>query len=248
VKTGFLIAARLNSTRLARKIILPVLGRQIIRWMIDRLKLCDGLDHIVVCTSTNEQDDVLESIAAEEQVDCFRGSETDVLQRLYDAAVHFGLDHVGHIPADTPLVSIEYVNRIIDTCRRTGADLVRAMDLPHGFYSYGLKTAAMERACRIKKSDNTEVWGRYFTDTGLFEVLDLEVPARHRRDYRLTLDYPDDYEFLKRVFEHFGKDTYKTSMDRIIAFLDANPDIVSINAHCQEMYQQRWDSQNRLLV
>jgi spore coat polysaccharide biosynthesis protein SpsF len=248
VKTGFLITARLKSTRLPKKVLLPLHGREVIRWMIDRLKLCECLDAIVVCTSTNPQDDVLESVAGEEGVRCFRGSEEDVLRRLYDAAAAFGLDYAVNVTADTPLVSIEYIGETVEAYRRTGADLIRAMDLPHGFYCYGLKIAALEKVCQTKKSEHTEVWGRYFTDSGLFKVVDLPVEEAYRRDYRLTLDYPDDYAFFQRVFEHFGRDTCRASMAEIIAFLDANPDVVKINAHCEAMYQQRWDSQNKIEV
>lgn len=248
MKTGFLITARMKSTRLPRKVLLPLHGREIIRWMIDRLKLCECLDEIVICTSTNAQDDVLEFVAREEAVGCFRGSEEDVLRRLCDAAAEFGLDYAVNVTADTPLVSLEYIGRTVSAYERTGADLVRAMDLPHGFYCYGLRVAALERVCQIKKSEHTEVWGRYFTESGLFEVVDLPVDESCRRDYRLTLDYPEDYEFFRRVFDHFGHDAYRASMAEIIAFLDANPEVVKINAHCEALYQKRWESQNRIEV
>jgi len=238
----------MKSTRLAKKVLLPLHGREVIRWMIDRLKLCECLDEIIVCTSTNPQDDILEHIAAEEGVRCFRGSEEDVIRRLYDAAVAFGLDYAVNVTADTPLISVEYIGRTVAAYNRTGADLIRAMDLPHGFYCYGLKIAALQRVCEIKKSDRTEVWGRLFTESGLFQVLDLPVSESLCRDYRLTLDYADDYAFFQRIFDHFGLNTYRASMADIIAFLDANPDVVKINAHCEALYQQRWDSQNKIEV
>lgn len=248
MKTGFLITARLKSTRLPKKVILPIHGREIIRWMIDRLKLSGSIDQIVVCTSTNRQDDLLEQIADEEQVGCFRGSEEDVIKRLYNASRYFGLDYALNITADSPLVSTEYFEEIIKTYIQTNADLVRVLDLPHGCYSYGLKIEAMRKVCEIKKTEETEIWGLYFTDTGLFDVVDIEVCDEYKRDYRLTLDYPADFEFFQEIFNYFGEDTYKISTQEIIRYLDVNPSTVAINKHCEEMFKKRFAEQSMLKV
>ena len=216
--------------------------------MIDRLKTSNVLNHIILCTSTNPQDKPLVDIAAIEDIDCFRGSEEDVILRLYEASRKFKLDYALNVTADCPLVSIEYIEKIMDKYKETNADFIRCMNLPHGFYSWGLKIDAMKKVCEIKKSNETEVWGRYFTDTALFNVVDIDVPAEYRRDYRLTLDYPDDFEFFKNIFKHFGTNTYKASMSDIIKYLDANPQVVEINTHCEHMYRERYDSQNKLEV
>ena len=88
MRTGFLITARLKSTRLPKKLILEVLGENYITWMVRRLKLATNLDVIVICTSTNPQDDPLEEVAKKEGVECFRGSEEDVASRLYDCLLY----------------------------------------------------------------------------------------------------------------------------------------------------------------
>lgn len=245
---GFLITARLKSSRLPYKLLLELNNRKVICHMIERLKLSEILDHIIICTSTNPQDKPLVDIAAIENVDCFLGSEEDVIRRLYEASKKFKLDYVLNVTADCPLVSIEYFENIVDKYMETNADLVRCLDLPRGLFSYGLKIDAMKKVCEIKKSNETEVWGRYFTDTGLFNVSDIDVPPEHRRDYRLTLDYHDDFELFKKIFDHFGKDTYKTSISDIIRYLDENPRVVEINKHCEEMYRKRFESQDKLEI
>jgi spore coat polysaccharide biosynthesis protein SpsF len=246
MKTGFLITARMKSTRLSKKLTLEIEGRQVIRWMIDRLKLNKAIDEIVICTSTNSQDDALAEIAAEENIKVFRGSEEDVIGRLYEAAKANNLDYVINITADCPLVSNSYISEIIKTYQATNADLVRTLDLPHGFFSYGLKVAAMKKVCDIKSSENTEVWGRYFEETGM-KVVDVEIPDSLKREhFRLTLDYPEDFEFFKAVYKYFGADTYKTNMLDIIDFLDQHPEVVAKNEHCGVKYRQRWEAQNKL--
>ena len=247
MKIGYLITARLKSTRLPNKLRLKIQNREIIRWMIDRLKLYDNLDKIVICTSTNTQDSPLDKIAKEESIEVFRGAEEDVIKRLYDAAIHFNLDYILNVTADCPLVSYEYLEEIIKCYNKTNADLVRCLNLPHGFFSYGIKVGALKKICEIKDDKSTEVWGKYFTDTGYFKVVDLDIPKSiYRPNYRLTLDYPEDYDFLKAVFSHFGEDTYKTNIVDIIKYLDRNPDIVAINEKCKQAFQKRWNSQNKI--
>ncbi len=237
----------MKSTRLKHKLTLEIHNRQIIRWMIDRIKLAKNIDEVIICTSENPQDDILEQIAKEENIKIFRGHEEDVIQRLYNASVKYNLDYALNITADCPLVSIEYIDKIIEEYIKTNADLIRTLDLPHGFFSYGLKIDAMKKVCEIKADINTEVWGKYFTDTGKFQVVDINIPQELiRNHFRLTLDYPEDFEFFKAVYEQFGLNTYKTSMNDIISFLDENPEIVEINSKLKQSYQKRWDNQSQI--
>ncbi|MHA1353621.1 MAG: cytidylyltransferase domain-containing protein [Candidatus Heimdallarchaeota archaeon] len=246
MKVGFLITARLKSTRLPKKLILKIKQKEMIRYMIDRLKTSDALDQIIICTSPNPQDSPLIDIAIEEGIDYYLGDEDDVIQRLSDAAENYNLDFAINISADNPLVSIDYIKRIREDFEKTNADHIRCMELPIGMFAYGLKPAALKKVCEIKKSTQTEVWGRYFTETGLFKVSNLKVDENHKRNYRITLDYPEDFELFKAIFKHFGDETYKTNIDDILGFLDNHPDISAINKDCQQKYQERLLKQKEL--
>ena len=249
MKTGFLITARMKSTRLPQKVTLKINDREIIAWMIDRLKQCRCLDEIIIATSTNPQDDVLCDIACREKIKYYRGSEDDVLERLYGAAKEYGLDYAINITADCPLVAFDFIETAIQLYGKSDADLITNYNLPHGFYFWGIKIPALGKVLKIKNDTNTEIWGRYFTDTGLFKVIDMEIPVEFQREnYRLTLDYPDDYEFFKALFNKLGPDTYKKSTRSIIYFLDKNPEIAGINAHCKALYKKRWNKQNKIVL
>lgn len=216
--------------------------------MIDRLKLAHRVDDIVVCTSTNPQDDALVELAANEGIGCFRGDEDDVVKRLFDAATAFGADYVLSITADCPFSDPVYAEKIIEALETTGADLVRALDLPHGAYSYGIKAAALHKIVEIKDENQTEVWGRYFTDTDLFDVYDLPIenPAHRRPELRMTLDYPEDLEFFQTVFAHLYRPNEVFSFDEILELLDRHPEIVELNRHCATAYQKRWTRQSAI--
>jgi len=247
MKTGFLITARLKSTRLEKKIMLKVEGKEILRWMIDRIKLSKNISKIILCTSTSAQDDPLEQIAEEENIDYYRGSEEDVIERLYMASAKFNLDYCLNLTADCPLVSLECIDDIINEYKKSNADFIQAPSLPHGFFSWGLKPSALKKVCEIKNDKNTEVWGKYFTETGLFKVVNLpENKKLTRESYRLTIDYPEDFNLFQKIFSFYGKNTYKISMYDLIAFLDNNPEIANINKHCKMKYDKRWNSQSKI--
>ena len=77
----------------------------------------------------------------------------------------------------------------------------------------------------------------------------MEIPGEfQRKDYRLTLDYSDDYEFFKALFYELGQDAYRKSTREIIEFLDKHPEIVKMNEHCEEMYKKGWESKNKLVL
>lgn len=244
MKTGYLITARLKSTRLPEKLLREVQGRPIFAHLLDRVKQMQSADEIIVCTSTEAQDDRLEELARAEGVSCFRGDDEDVLQRLYDAAVAHGLDYILNITADCPLVDPEYADRVVAAYEETGADLVRALDLPHGAFSYGIKPEALAQVLQIKDDLRTEVWGYYFTHTDLFQVHDLEVDARHRRPgLRMTLDYPADLEFFEAVFGALYQPGEVFTLDAVLGYLDAHPETVEINRHCATAFSRRWKRQ-----
>ena len=247
MKTGFLITARLKSTRLPEKLLREVEGRPIFSHMIDRLKLAKRVSEIIVCTSTNPQDDRLEDIAAAHGISCFRGDEDDVVKRLSDAATSFNLDYLLSITADCPFSDPQYADKIVETFEATNADLIRALELPHGAYSYGVKPTAFRRVLDIKDDTNTEVWTRYFTDTDLFTVLDLPIEPRHKiPDLRMTLDYSEDLEFFKAVFARLYQPGKIFSLDEIIELLKVHPEITAINSHCAVGYKKRWTQQSSI--
>ena len=202
MKVGFLITGRLKSTRLPKKLLIKIKGKSILGHMLDRLKLAKNIDEIIICTSNEDQDRPLGDLAKENKVRCFFGDPDDVLKRLLGAAEEFELDYILNITADCPFVDPFYADKIVDEYMRTDADLIRQFDLPHGAFSYGIKVEALKKVVAIKDSSDTEVWGRYFTDTGLFNVIDLDVVnEKHMKPgLRMTLDYPQDLDFFNAVF------------------------------------------------
>jgi spore coat polysaccharide biosynthesis protein SpsF len=236
MNTAILITARLKSTRLPMKVIKPILGRPMICHMLDRLKLAQRPQKIIICTSPLAQDDPLEEIADQEAVYCFRGPPDDVLLRLTRASAQFGVDIVVSCTADNPFVDPVYIDRLVDLHIAERNDYSRVEGLPFGTFSYALSYPAMVRACQIKAETDTEVWGGYFTQTGQFKtgVLQVTDPAVRRPDLRLTVDTPEDFELVTRIFDELYRDERIFSLTEIVALLDDRPDLRAINAQVKQ--------------
>jgi spore coat polysaccharide biosynthesis protein SpsF len=246
MKIGFLIIGRLKSTRLPKKILLEIHGKPVISHMIQRLKLSNKIDTIILCTSTNPQDKPLEQVAADNDIESFFGDPDDVLLRMLNAADKFNLDYILTITADCPFVDPFYADKIVEKYLETNADLIRQFDLPHGSFSYGIKLEALKKVVQMKDSSDTEVWGNYFTDTGIFNVIDLDVEDRHhyRPGLRMTLDYPEDLQFFKKIFDALYKENKVFTLSDILKLLDNNSDIIQINKHCSQQFKKNFISQS----
>lgn len=248
MKIGYLIIGRLKSTRLPKKLLIKIKGKPIITHIIDRLKLAKKIDEIIICTSNNRQDKPLSVIAKKNNVKCFFGDPDDVLVRMLGAAKKYKLDYILTITADCPFVDPNYADSIVDEYNKTNADLIRQFDLPHGIFSYGIKIDALKKVVKLKNSSDTEVWGRYFTDTGLFQVVDFEVKNNfHKKPgLRMTLDYPEDLKFFETIFDALYKDDYIFTLDEILQFLETNPDVVRINKNCGEKFLKKFNKHSEI--
>ncbi|ACL70448.1 cytidylyltransferase domain-containing protein [Halothermothrix orenii] len=235
MKIGFLITARLKSSRLPFKILKDLNGKKVIERIIDRAKEVDDISEIVLCTSTNPQDKPLIDIAKKNDIYYFNGSEEDVLQRLLSASQLYSMDYIVGITADNPLFTIYYSNRIVDEFKRNNYDYIKLKGLPLGCATYGMKVKALETICAVKNIVDTEIWGPLIDRPELFNIKTIEVDQFLRRpDYRLTLDYIEDYVLLNNIYKNVPFKNVIKLYD-VIDYLDQNPEIVSINSNCTQL-------------
>jgi len=239
VKSAVFITVRMKSSRLPRKALLEIKRKPVIEHLIDRLKLAKSPDLIVLCTSTHPDDTVLVDVARKNHVEYFRGSEDDKLDRYLRAAHRYDIDFIVVTEGDNIFYEPEIIDGIIDLYLRTKADYISCPGLPLGTAPHGIKVEALEKVCQTKSEKDTEVWGGYFTGGGLFKVEYLEVPAELRRpEVRMTLDYPEDYEFIKAIFDRLYLPGKVFSLRDILSLLRDNPELMDINRNMQEAYME----------
>ncbi|MDB4020984.1 NTP transferase domain-containing protein [Litorivicinus sp.] len=232
MKSAILITARLKSTRLPMKVIKNIHGKPMIEHMLDRLKLAHEPEEIIVCTSHMAEDDPLERIAIEQGVQCFRGDPDDVLLRLMMAADQYGVETIINCTADNPLVDPIYIDKLYRYHASGKHDFTKIEGLPWGTFSYAISFEAMVRACEIKNELDTEVWHGYFMDTGLFNcgVLDVRDPDVFWPNLRLTVDWPEDFALITKLFDELYCKDKIFSLSAAVNLCREFPEIPAINA------------------
>jgi len=233
-----ILQARMKSSRLPGKVLLEAAGRPLISHNIQRIRAARLIDEVIVATTTNPEDDALEKLCRTENVPVFRGSEQDVLDRTYQCAKKYNLPEFAKFTADNPLIDPQVIDHVIqyylDNAR--SYDYVSNNHPPtwqDGQEVEIIRLAALEEAW--KKSDQPfqrEHVTPYIWDQPqrfrLGNVARSDDEWYHR--YRWTLDYPADYEFMKRVYGELfpGRKIFSTS--DIMNLLLEHPEIERINS------------------
>lgn len=227
MKSVFIIA-RLGSKRLPNKHILKIKGKYCIEYVIERAKLVKNADNVVLTTTNLTEDDVLERMANYHSINVFRGSVDDIISRCYYAAKKFNVDFFVVAGGDNLFSEPELLDLAILQHNKTNADLItwENTGLICGSFNYGIKTEALERIIKTKKTTDTEMMSVFFNQNFKVEKL-ANIPSIYKRnDIRATMDYIEDYEFFKKVI---NLATDHTSLKHIINIIDENYDVVNIN-------------------
>lgn len=235
MKIGFFITARLKSSRLKNKLLLDLNGKTLIDRVIERCKAVQGIDGVVLCTSTNPQDSILFENALKNNVLFYPGSEDDVLVRLESAALYYGYDAFLSITADNPLFSIYSGQLVLDTFRKNFPDFIFTKGLPMGCNVNGLKTNALRVANYMKRDTDTEIWGPFVNRSDFFNIAEIHFEnSPFNEAKRLTLDYQEDYLLLQKLYELESRKKL-LSTEYILNYLKENPSLWKINENRKQV-------------
>lgn len=240
MKPGVFLSVREKATRFPGKVLKPLGGKTVTAFVIDRLRTSTIADLVVLTTSIDPRDAVLCDIATTAGISYFRGSPDDKLLRYRDAARQFNLDFVVIADGDDPFISIEHIDRIIRFNIDKPTDYTICGSLPLGATGFGLQRQALENFCYDRAESNTEVWGGLFLNNPAYSSVTLDEPLEvyRRPDIRMTLDYPEDYDFLTTVVDGLAVAGQDTDFASIMQFLSARPEVIAINQGVQKKYEQ----------
>jgi len=213
MKVVAVIQARMGSSRLPGKVMLPLAGEHVLTHDVRRVNAADTVDETIVATSTGQQDDIIATYGVHAGATITRGSETDVLGRLFQAAREADANVVVRVTGDCPLVVPKAIDAAVARLRETGADYASTTierTLPRGlgaevFTFDSFKTVA---DAATEAYEREHVTPRYYEHLDEFDVESVTSAAvfdakryRDRTDLRLTLDEAADYELLRRIYE-----------------------------------------------
>ena len=243
MKTAVTITVRMKSTRLPEKAMKDLVGKPMIEHLIDRLKYAKLPDEIILCTSTNPQDDILVEVAKKNNIKWFRGDEVDVLKRLLDASKKYKIDFIVSTTGDNPLTDPHYIDGLINKFKETDADYITCLDLPLGAFSYGIKVQALEKVVELKNEIDTEIWGVYFTETNLFKIKEMEVESQLKHpEMRLTVDTTEDFRLMKMIYGRLYREDKLIELAEVINLFKENPMFMEINKNTTQRKAPRIDT------
>jgi spore coat polysaccharide biosynthesis protein SpsF len=229
------IEARMASTRLPRKVLLNAEGKPMLQHLVERLRAVDSISEIVLATTTNYSDNVLEDFAISQGLLVYRGSEMDVMGRVIGAAQLGRADVVVEITGDCPIIDPDIVEQTIQMYLHNDAVYVsngHIRSYPDGMDTqvFGLDVLLQSAAMTNAPLDREHVSLHIRNNPALFPKLTLIAPpSLYWPELGLTLDEEADYLLLKKVIENLSPENPLFSCLDVVRFLKKNPDLVAIN-------------------
>ncbi|MDR0453369.1 MAG: glycosyltransferase family protein [Deferribacteraceae bacterium] len=213
-KATVIIQARMGSTRLPGKIFMPLpFGGEatVLQQVCRRVSESPAVEQIVIATTENHTDAVVAEWAENNNYFCFRGSQDDVLDRYYHAAVRFGADPVIRITSDCPCIDSSVISDMIRAYPKSGADYLSnsiERTFPHGLDTEIFSFAALEQAWEAAVlQPHREHVTPYIYRSGFFNCKSYtnEEAAPEDAKIRVTLDTREDYILLCAVYGLLGE-------------------------------------------
>jgi spore coat polysaccharide biosynthesis protein SpsF len=230
MKSGIIMQARLGSTRLPQKMLLPLNSQTVIEFLLNRLRNTNRVDELIVATTTESEDDRLEQYVKNLSVSVSRGSTWNVLDRFYQAAQLFQLDIIVRICADNPFLEPSEISRLIALIKEHRYDYL-ANCLQDGTHliltgtGMAVEVFTMSALQKMIKRDldqyhREHVTPYFYENPQEFNIHFSPVPFNLEKEVRLTLDLSEDYSIIKEIYEELSPNI---SIQRIIKYLTQNP-------------------------
>lgn len=230
-----IIEARMTSSRLPGKVLLPADGMPMLEHLVNRLRAAPSIARVVIATTGNAADAPLVALAGRLGIFSFCGSEPDVMQRVLGAAQSVGADIIVGVTGDCPLIDPLVTEQVIRLFLNNNCDYATNGHIPTypeglGVQVYRRTTLERSIAMTTDSVEREHVTLHMRRHPELFRHVYLPAPPdQHWPELHLSLDEEADYRLLKAIIEHFGGANALFSCREIVALLKARPDLVAIN-------------------
>jgi len=239
-KVGCVLVSRCSSSRLPNKALKIIQERETLALLMERIKRCKNIDTFIFATSTESEDDILVKIAEREGFLPFRGSLLNVSQRFYEAAQFYELDHVVRVTGDDILRDELMIDKVVENHLHHSCDATFTENMPYGtqteMFSFNTIETIMNSA---NISENTEYLEWFLENDRYFSVHYVDSGYEFDSSLRITLDYEEDLEFFRKIFNHFYKIKPDFTLPDVLEWLKENPDVADINRHKTAKYTNK---------
>ncbi len=245
-----IIEARMDSTRLKGKVLKKINGKELIKILISRLKICKELDNIIIATSKNKSNYKLVSFLKKNKLKYFLGSEDNVLLRVYKTIKRNKSDIIVRLTGDNPLIdpfSIDYMVKYFkknyekyDYVTNNNFGNILKRNIAFGMDISLFKSKSFEKVFLLaKKKEHFEHPTLYFYREGkkIFKIKNIKLPKNMilNKKFRLTVDTKEDFLLIKKIVNYCNK--YKMnfiSLNDIELFFKKHPKAIDINKHVKQ--------------
>ncbi|MDB5438500.1 MAG: acylneuraminate cytidylyltransferase [Caulobacteraceae bacterium] len=223
-----LLQARLTSTRLPGKVMMPILGEPMLARQIERVRRARSIGRLAVATSDQASDDPLEALCERLGVACYRGPLDDVLGRFVGAVSALGpADHVVRLTGDCPLVDPSVIDAVIARHLEAEADYTNnttRLTFPKGQDVEVVRAPLLALAAAETSDlyDREHVTPFFYRRPDRFRLADLERDPP-LGDLRWTVDTPEDFAFVTRVYQALYPANPAFSSEDVVALTRDDP-------------------------
>lgn len=234
--TIIIIQARMGSSRLPGKILMPLGSHDNLTYVTERCKSIPEVEDVIVATSTLPQDDAVEQWCSKHQITCYRGSEEDVLSRYIEAAKQYDPEYIVRVTADCPFVDMEMASDMIQLIKDQQVDIVDlSTSLPRGLavevIAYSALNYIDQCGHELRHREHVTYYAYEYKEQ--FTRVTYHPPIdRLHPELRITLDTEEDYALISAVAKHFNDPLVSSSA--VIEYLCRHPEIAQLNAHVEQ--------------
>lgn len=228
----------MGSSRFPGKIMQPLAGEPLLVRLVERVKASKYCGKTVVGTTFEDSDDPIAALCKKNKILCFRGHPTDLLDRHLNIGKAYNADAVVKIPSDCPLIDPSVINKVIKFYLDNSFSFDYVSNLHPATYPDGndveiFSMESLEKAWdEAEKGLEREHTTPYFWENpDKFKIGNViwETGLDYSMSYRWTIDYKEDYIFIKRIYDELYDSNPLFSLQDILDLLKEKPEILTIN-------------------
>ena len=234
------VEARMSSSRLPGKVLLPLAGKPALERLVERARRAKKIEDVVIATTVNPQDDPIVDWARKAGVSVFRGSEEDVLLRVLEAARAFKGEVIVELTGDCPLLDPAHIDELVGFWEESGLDYVSntlERTYPRGFDTQVFARSVLEEVDRLTQdpADRENVSLYIYEHPQRYKLGGNTAPPElYGPDIRICTDTREDYEVIGRIYDALYPNNPAFGAREIMDYLRAHPEVAAINARIQQ--------------